>query len=276
MSESQYIHGSDPDERQRLSRLNELLNDACLAELSLRGGENILDVGSGLGQFTRAMARAARRRATGVERDPAQIAEAIRQATAAGEQDLIEFRQGDAHLLRLSPLEWGSFDVVHTRFLLEHVPDPLVVVQAMARAVRPGGRVVLADDDHAIFRLWPEPPGSVLLWRAYMQSYTALGNDPETGVKLVQWLYSAGLKPVRNKWLWFGACSAEDTFRVKLQNKIKIISGARDVMLSHRLISESELDSALKALSEWGDRPDAAMWFAFNWAEGLRPATGAL
>ena len=272
MTESQYIHGSDPEEQRRLSRLNELLNDACLAELALQGGENILDVGSGLGQFTRAMARAAKRRAIGVERDTAQIAEAIRQATAAGEQNSIEFRQGDAHQLPLSPQEWGSFDVVHTRFLLEHVPDPLAIVRAMAQAVRPGGRVILADDDHAIFRLWPEPPGSTPLWRAYMQSYSALGNDPDTGMKLVQWLHSAGLKPVRNKWIWFGACAAEDSFAVKLQNKIKIIAGARDVMLCNKLISEADLDSALKALAAWGERPDAAMWFAFSWAEGRRPA----
>jgi ubiquinone/menaquinone biosynthesis C-methylase UbiE len=272
MSGSQYIHGTEPEEQRRLSRLNELLNDACLAELGLQGGENILDVGSGLGQFTRAMARAAKRRVTGIERDAAQIAEAIRQASAAGEQDLIEFRQGDAIELPLGPREWGSFDVVHTRFLLEHVPNPVSIVQAMARAVRPGGRVVLADDDHAILRLWPEPGGFGILWRAYMQSYTALGNDPDIGQKLVELLHSAGLKPVCNKWIWFGACAGEDSFGDKLQNTIKIIAGAREVMLTNRLIRESDFESALRELAAWGNRPDAAMWFAFSWAEGTRPA----
>jgi SAM-dependent methyltransferase len=271
MSGSQYIHGSEPGEQRRLSRLNELLNDACLAELRLQGGENMLDVGSGLGQFTRAMARTAKRRVTGIERDAAQIAEANRQTSAAGEQGLVEFRQGDAIQLPLGPREWGSFDVVHTRFLLEHVPDPLAIVRAMALAVRPGGRVVLADDDHAILRLWPEPGGFGILWRAYMQSYTALGNDPDTGLKLVQWLYSSGLKPVRNQWIWFGACAGEDSFADKLQNTIKIIAGAREVMLTNRLIREIEFESALNELAAWGDRPDAAMWFAFSWAEGTRP-----
>jgi SAM-dependent methyltransferase len=271
MSGSQYIHGTEPDEQRRLSRLNELLNDACLAELRLKGGENILDVGSGLGQFTRAMARAAKRRVTGIERDAAQMAEASRLANAAGEQDLIEFRKGDAMQLPLSRQEWGSFDVVHTRFLLEHVTDPLAIVRAMALAVRPGGRVVLTDDDHAIKRMWPEPSGFAALWRAYMQSYAALGNDPDIGMKLAGLLHSAGLKPVRIKWIWFGACAGEDSFENKLQNAIKIIAGARDVMLANRLIGESEFDSSLNALKAWGNRPDAAMWFAFNWAEGMPP-----
>lgn len=272
MSSSHYIHGTDPGEQQRLSRLNEMLNVACLAELRLAGGETILDVGSGLGQFTRAMARSAGRRVLGIERDATQITEAIRQASAASEESSIEFRQGDAIELPLSPQEWGSFDVVHTRFLLEHVTDPLAIVKAMVRAARPGGRVVLTDDDHPIKRVWPEPAGFDALWRAYMRSYTVLGNDPDIGMKLVGLLYSAGLKPLRNKWIWYGACAGEDSFAHILRNTIKIIAGAREVMLTNGLIRESELESALAELAAWGDRPDAAIWFAFSWAEGTRPA----
>ncbi len=136
-----YIHGSEPSEQARLSRLNELLNQASLRELNLRGGESILDVGSGLGQMTRAMARAAGSdgRVVGIERDPTQIAEARRQAGTAGEDGLVELRHGDALDLPLCDNEWGSFDLAHARFVLEHVPDPLAVVGAMVRARPPRG-----------------------------------------------------------------------------------------------------------------------------------------
>ncbi len=270
MGASRYIHGSDPEEQQRLSRLNELLNDACLAELSLKGGEKILDVGSGLGQFTRAMARAGKTRVLGIERDAAQIEEARRQARAAGEENLAEFRQGDAVELPLSTGEWGAFDVAHARFLLEHVPDPQAIVRAMARAVRPGGRVALADDDHEILRLWPKPAAGEAAWAAYKQSYSALGNDPYVGRRLVELLHGAGLKPVRNRWIWFGSCAGEASFEAKLQNLIRIIAGAREVILSHGLLGEADLEAGLRELEAWGSRPDAAMWFAFNWAEGVR------
>ena len=53
----QYIHGSSPKEQRRLAGLNELLNQACLSELALKGKESVLDIGRGLGQFTRAIAR---------------------------------------------------------------------------------------------------------------------------------------------------------------------------------------------------------------------------
>ena len=53
----------------------------------------------------------------------------------------------------------GSFDVAYARLILEHVFDPLAVVKEMVKAVRPGGRVIVADDDHDMMPFWPEPPG---------------------------------------------------------------------------------------------------------------------
>src|SRR5437870_13920073 len=93
-----YIHGTTEEEQHRLSILNDLINEASLKELALRGGEHILDVGSGLGQFTRLLARTAGRGANviGIERDERQRAEAIRLARQEGEQGLVDFRGGDA------------------------------------------------------------------------------------------------------------------------------------------------------------------------------------
>ena len=58
MRPDQYIHGTTPAEQQRLSLLNDLINQASLRELGLSGGERFLDIGSGLAQFTRTVARA--------------------------------------------------------------------------------------------------------------------------------------------------------------------------------------------------------------------------
>src|SRR5687768_17604087 len=100
---SRYVHGTAPEEQSRLSAMNALLNDAAVAELRLSGGERILDVGSGLGQLSRAMARAAgpAAKAIGIERSEEQRAAAMQQALAAGEPDLVEFRGGDALALPL-------------------------------------------------------------------------------------------------------------------------------------------------------------------------------
>src|SRR5437867_10210886 len=103
-----------------------------------------------------------------------ELAESRHQAQKTGEADLVEWRQGDALKLPLEKHEWGRFDVAHARFL-EHVREPGRVVRQMLRAVRRGGRVVLADGDHQLMRLWPEPQGFVDLWQAYIRAYEHLG-----------------------------------------------------------------------------------------------------
>jgi ubiquinone/menaquinone biosynthesis C-methylase UbiE len=271
--DSRYVHGTAPDEQRRLSTLNDLLNDSSLREMGLRPGERVLDLGAGLAQLARAMARAVgpTGRVIGIERSREQIAEALRQAREAGEEGLIELREGDVMALELPAGEWGAFDVAHARFILEHVPDPLRVVRAMVRAVRPGGRVVLEDDDHDVLRLWPEPPGIVAAWRAYMATYDRAGNDPYVGRRLVSLLHEAGALPRRNRWLFFGGCAGDGTLDLFVRNLAEILEGARAEIVAGGRIDDAALDSALAALREWGARPDAAFWFARCWAEGTRP-----
>src|SRR5260370_15273238 len=73
-----YLHGTSPAEQGRLSLLNRLMNEAALRELSLQGGERIVDFGCGLGQLSLAMARAAKTRLVGIERSEEQLQRAER------------------------------------------------------------------------------------------------------------------------------------------------------------------------------------------------------
>ena len=191
---NRYIHGTTLEEQRRLSLLNTLLNDSSLRELALRGGESILDLGTGLGHYARAMKRAVgpEGRVVAIERDRRQIERAMADAEEAGEKSLVDWRQGNAETPPLEETEWGSFDVTHARFVLEHLHDPLAAVRVMVRATRPGGRIVLADDDHDLLRLWPESAEVMRLWRAYVPTYQLLGNDPYVGRKPITPLHPAG------------------------------------------------------------------------------------
>jgi SAM-dependent methyltransferase len=270
---SRYLHGTHPREQKRLARLNTLINRASLRELAIGGGERILEVGSGLGQFARDMARAAGPggRVIGIERSREQIAGAGRAARSAGETGLVEWRPGDALDLPLRRGEWGRFDLAHARFLLEHVPDPLRVVRGMVRAVRPGGRIVLEDDDHDVLRLWPEPAGFTPLWNAYMRSFDRLGCDPAAGRRLVALLHEAGALPQRNTWIFFGSCSGSPDFAAYVENAAGLLRGARRAILEGGLLPARMFDAAVAALDAWKRRRDAAFWYAISWAEGVRP-----
>jgi SAM-dependent methyltransferase len=261
---STYIHGTSPDEQRRLSLMNDvLLNQGSLRELALRGDERVADFGSGLGQFTCAMARAVPRGSVvGIERSGEQRAKALTEAN-------VEYRAGDVLNLDLGE-EWGTFDVAHARFVLEHVPDPLRVVEAMVRAVKPGGRIVLEDDDHGVMRMWPEPPGMIELWNNYIRTYDRIGNDPYVGRRLVQLLHQAGARPVRNTWIWFGGCAGMDSFGVLAANMAGVVRTARETMMAMNLVDGETFDLVMEQYDRWARRPDAALWFSVAWAEGAR------
>jgi SAM-dependent methyltransferase len=77
----------------------------------------------------------------GVDLTPAMVEKAAAEAAAAGIAN-IEFSLGDATALEF---EGDSFDGAVNRFSLHHIPLPGRVLAEMARVVRPGGWVVLAD-----------------------------------------------------------------------------------------------------------------------------------
>lgn len=264
---SSYVHGAEPSEQERLGWMNAILNPRHLASLALQGGERVLELGAGTGLFAHELCRAVgeRGRVVAVERDERQLARA--REVCAG--SAVELRAGDVSDLPLAPREWGAFDLVHARFLLEHVPDPLAVVTAMVRAARPGGRIVLADDDHDVLRLHPAAPHVERLWRAYLETYTRAGNDPFVGRRLVELLAAAGAKPRRNDWIFFGSCAGAPDFAPVIDNLAGILRGARAAIAQG--LSERELDLGLEELEQWRRRDDAALWFALCWAEGLRP-----
>src|SRR5207244_9620823 len=135
---------------------------------------------------------------------------------------------------------------------------------------RPGGRIVLEDDDHAVLRLWPEPLGFGPLWEAYQRSYDRLGNDPFVGRRLVSLLHDAGARPARNTWLFFGSCPGDPMFAAYTEHLQAILQGVRDTLIAAQLLDPGSIDDALTALRTWSQRPDAAFWYAVAWAEGHR------
>ena len=102
--------------------------------------ERWIDVACGPGLITRGVAPRVRE-AIGVDLTPAMIDVARREAEAE-ELENVRFEVGDATALSHPD---ATFDGAVTRFSLHHIPLPGRVVAEMARVVRPGGHVVIAD-----------------------------------------------------------------------------------------------------------------------------------
>src|SRR5262245_31317837 len=95
----EYIHGYSDQEQARLTTMQSLLNNEQLMAMDFSNVRRVLDVGAGLGQLTRAIARRLPSNSVviGVEQSPTQLVEAHRQAIADNEVALVEFRRGSAY-----------------------------------------------------------------------------------------------------------------------------------------------------------------------------------
>ena len=117
MSDSAYIHGTDPAEQSKLAAFNELVNESFLGFLDLADATTILELGSSLGVLTREVARRfPNSQVTGIELSESQLAQAREHS-----QPNLEFVQGDATQL---PFAEVAFDVVYCRWVLEHLANP--------------------------------------------------------------------------------------------------------------------------------------------------------
>jgi arsenite methyltransferase len=109
----------------------------------LRPGENVVDVGSGAGldSLIAASMVSPGGRVIGVDMTPAMLAKARLAAGEAGLEN-VEFRHGLAESL---PVEAGWADVVISNGVLNLVPDKTAALGEMARVLKPGGRLQVAD-----------------------------------------------------------------------------------------------------------------------------------
>ncbi len=112
--------------------------------LGVAPGQRVLDVGCGAGDEVRALARLVglSGQATGIDAGEAMVAEARRRAVAEG--STARFATADTARL---PFPDARFDGCRADRVLQHLADPASAVAEMARLVRPGGRVVLAEPD---------------------------------------------------------------------------------------------------------------------------------
>jgi ubiquinone/menaquinone biosynthesis C-methylase UbiE len=114
----------------------------------------LLDVGAGTGMFTAALVADERAtRAVGVDASAAMVT----QAPQLHAHRLAHYIVGDAAALPIAP---NSFDLALLSRVIHHVPNRRQCALELARAMRPGGRIVVRTTlrerlDALVYQYWP-------------------------------------------------------------------------------------------------------------------------
>ena len=220
--------GGPSKQLDTLTSFHRIMNESSLREMHLSGNERILDFGVGTGQLARALAHrvSPRGMVVAVERNPDQLAAALRLARQDDESGLVDFRLCESAALPLTPNEHGSFDVVHSRFALEHSTQPQRIVSEMVRAARAGGRIIVQDVDHSLLRLSREPEGFGALWQAYVRTFSASQCNPFVARDLVHLMVRAGARPTRTTIIAYSACAGAPDYWPVVEYVLGMIEGA--------------------------------------------------
>jgi trans-aconitate 2-methyltransferase len=139
-----YTFGDSALAAERLRLLAELFQPALaglVLEQATRGLEQVIDLGSGPGHTTRALWQLlAPRRLLGLENSERYLEQARRESPPEIEYRLHDLRRPAP---RDAPLPRAQ--LVYSRFLLTHLPEPGAAIALWAELLAPGGRLLLQE-----------------------------------------------------------------------------------------------------------------------------------
>jgi ubiquinone/menaquinone biosynthesis C-methylase UbiE len=167
--------------------------DEGLAELRLRPGAAVLDVGCGAGEVCvdLAVRVGPHGRVAGIDPSQTMIDTAQRAAKAAGRA--VELEVGSIYAL---PFADGAFDAVRAERVFQHLEDPEAGLREMLRVTRAGGRICVTDPDHMQAALGLDDPAHRRVYEALLRAMKAMIVNPHSGSRLRGMLVRAGLVEV--------------------------------------------------------------------------------
>ncbi len=181
-------------EQQRLALMSQLLDPMELAHLARLGvgpGWRCLELGSGNGSISQALAASVAPTGYVVASDL--DLRYIRNLQAPG----LEIRQID---ILQDQIEESAYDLVVARALLHHLPPARKALERMVAALKPGGLLLSIEPDMLPCTV-TEPDSIHAFWQGWLQWSAGAGIDFFIARKIPGWLDSLGLTTIAGEGL---------------------------------------------------------------------------
>lgn len=262
-----YLHGYSATEQDRLYRQARFLEPMVHEGLPFRRRRKMIEVGSGVGAQTEILLRRHPEiHVTCVEYNDAQIARAkdflASVPWTAGRATLVK---GDATRLEFPA---DSFDSAFVCWLLEHVPNPPLVLSELRRVLLPGSPVVLNEVLNATFFLEPYSPNTLRYWMAFNDRQLELGGDPFVGAKLGNLLQAVGFRDIVTLVKTFHLDNRAPGERAEFLAYWTelLLSGSKELLEANR-VSADVVEGMKSELARVARDPNAVFFYSFIQAQ---------
>jgi ubiquinone/menaquinone biosynthesis C-methylase UbiE len=257
-AKKEYVLGTHDAEVLRLGLQHRLWSEqafACWLRAGVAPGKVVLDVGSGPGHaaFDLAGLVAPGGRVIAVDESERFLDIVGARARALGITS-VETRAEDVQTMRLDP---ASVDVAYARWVLCFVPRPEAVVEAVARALRPGGSFAVQDYvDWQALAVAPRAEAFERVMPAVGESWRSQGGDPRIGRRLPSLMRAAGLRVEEIQPLQRVARPGEPLW----QWPTTFFANFIPLLVERGLVSAGDQRAFESEWAERGADPDAFFW----------------
>ena len=218
---------------------------ALFSRAGIGPGMKCADLGCGGGEVTLEMARLVDPggSVTGVDMDEVKLGLARQAAVERGVSN-VEF-------LARNLSNWDepdAYDVVYSRFVLQHLSEPADLLRRMWAAVRTGGRVIVEDADFDGLCCHPPNAGFDFFVRAYAEVIRRRGGDHAIGRKLYQYFLQAGIPAPQVALVQAVSVRGESK-----ELAWSTLEATAEAILSEGVATLDELAAALASLRQYTD-----------------------
>lgn len=249
-----YVISGGREGKERLKLISEVMlptTSQLLKTAGLGAGMTCLDVGCGGGHVTLLMASMVgpQGKVIGTDTD-GEILALAQQDAAAAHLNNVEFRHTDALVCQ----EEEAHDLVYARFVLTHLSEPEKCLDAMLRACRPQGLIVIEDIDFTANFCHPYCAPYERYTELYQQVVHQRGGDPNIGFKLPGMLRKAGVERVQVNVVQPTHLEGDGKFIASIT-----MQRIADSVVTEGLATEEEMEQVISGLNEAAADPETMM-----------------
>ncbi len=266
-----YLHGYSPLEQDRLRRQAEFAEHTVYKNVDLTEVRNLLEVGCGVGAQTSILLRRFPQiKITGIDLNEEQLAAA--QATL--EQQPLAKGRYTIQKMDAQNMDFNahSFDGAFLCWILEHVPDPLQILNEVRRVLRPGGVVYITEVVNSSFFLDPYSPNLWKYWMAFNDYQFDGAGDPFVGAKLGNFLSAVGFQKIKTEVITWHLDNRQPEKRRKIiEYWAELLLSAADQLVKAGYVTQEVVDAGMLELKKAQKNPNAVFLYSFMQAQAIAP-----